>query len=209
MFWTMRTNASSCRRDPLRYGLLLQAHCQLLRFRGVRALIRPAVLVAAAAAALILAPTPAMAQTPAGFSVSVSTRAPAALVPFTIRDSGAKPNELVTLTMTPNPASIGTRSLTQHANARGVVSFAVALTQDGTYVLPSTSASGAVLGTETVTVSQHGSVVVAGSSASAGTTASAPAGKAASAPAGKAASAPAGKAASAPAGTAASAPAGK
>jgi hypothetical protein len=149
-----------------------------------------------------------MAQTPAGFAVSVSARAPAALVPFTITDSGAKPNQLVTLTMTPNPASIGTRSLTQHANARGVVNFAVALTQDGIYVLTSTSASGAVLGTETVTVSQHGSVVVAGSSASAGTAAGGTAGKAASAPAGKAASAPAGTAASAPAGTAASAPAG-
>jgi len=167
-------------------------------------MIRRTVLVAAAAVALILAPTAAMAQAPAGFSISQANPS-AAGVPFKVIASGAKANEAVTLTMTPDPASIGTRSLTQIANARGVASFVVTLTHDGTYLLVSKSASGVVLTSQTVTVSDHGAVIVAGTSAAAGTAASVTAGKASSASAGKAASAPAGKAASAPAGKAATA----
>jgi hypothetical protein len=98
----------------------------------------------------------------------VTGRAPAAGVPFTVHATGAKTNEKVTLTMTPDLASIGTRSLTQIANARGMVNFAVTLTEDGTYVFVSTSASGAVLGRQTVTVSDHGAVIVTGTSATAG-----------------------------------------
>jgi hypothetical protein len=166
-------------------------------------MIRRAVLVAAAAVALILAPSVALASAPAGASLPQADSTPAARVPFNIVASGAKANEAVTLTMTPDPASIGTRSLTKTANARGEVVFAVTLTQDGTYVLTSRSASGVVLSSETVTVSDHGAVIVAGTSAAAGTAASVTAGKASSAPAGKAASAPAGKAATAATGTAA------
>ena len=163
-------------------------------------MIRPAVLVAAAAAALIFAPTAAMAQAPAGVSVSVSHRAPAAL-PFTITASGAKANEVVTLTIIPDPRSIGIRSFTHRANERGVVNFEVALADDGIYELTTKSASGAVLSTETVTVSQHGSVLVAGTSASASTAAGATAPKAAGATAPKAAGATAGTAAGPIAGT--------
>jgi len=159
-------------------------------------MIRSAVLVAAAAAALILAPSLALASVPAGASLSRADSTPAALVPFNIVAPGAKANEEVTLTMTPDPASIGTRSLTKTANARGEVVFAVTLTQDGAYVLTCRSASGVVLSSQTVTVVQHGAVVVAGTSASAGTAASATTGKAASATAGKAASAAAGTPAS-------------
>ena len=164
-------------------------------------MIRPAVLVAAAAAALILAPTTAMAQAPAGVRVSVGHRAPAA-PPFAVTASGAKANELVTLTVTPKPASIGNRSFTHRANARGVVSFELTLADDGIYVLTTKSASGAVLSTETVTVSQHGSVLVAGTSASASTTAGATTPKPAGATAPKAAGATAPKSAgtAAPAG---------
>ena len=163
-------------------------------------MIRRAVLVAAAAVALILAPTAATAQAPAGFTVPQAT---AAGVPFKVIASGAKANEAVTLTMTPDPASIGTRSLTQIANARGVASFVVTLTADGTYLLVSKSASGVVLTSQTVTVSDHGAVIVAGTSAASGTAASAAAGKASSASADKAATAATGKAASAATGTAA------
>ena len=157
-------------------------------------MIRRTVLVAAAAVALILAPTAAMAQAPAGFSVPQANPS-AAGVPFKVIASGAKANEAVTLTMTPDPASIGTRSLTQIANARGVASFAVTLTEDGTYLLVSKSASGVVLTSQTVTVSDHGAVIVAGTSAAAGTAASVTAGKASSAPAGKTATAATGTAA--------------
>ena len=146
-------------------------------------MIRRAVLVVAAAVALILAPAAAMAYAPAGFSVPVTDPTPAvgvpladpppAAVPFTVHATGANANEAVTLTMTPDPASIGTKSLTQIANAQGVVDFVVTLTEDGTYVLVSTSASGAVLSTQTVTVADHGAVLVAGASATAGTGASA------------------------------------
>ena len=167
-------------------------------------MIGRAVLVAAAAAALIFAPTAAMAQAPAGFGVPQADL-PAAGVPFTVHATGAKANEVVTLTMTPDPASIGTRSLTKTADAQGVVDFAVTLTADGTYLLVSKSASGVVLTSQTVTVSDHGAVIVAGTSAAAGKAASANTGTAASVTAGKAASAPAGKAASAAAGKAVSA----
>ena len=168
-------------------------------------MIRRAVLVAAAAVALILAPTAAMAQAPAGFSPPQVDSTPAVGVPFKVIASGAKANEAVTLTMTPDPASIGTRSLTQIANAGGVASFVVTLTADGTYLLVSKSASGVVLTSQTVTVSDHGAVIVAGTSAAAGTAASVTAGKASSAPAGKAVSAAAGTATSATARKAATA----
>jgi len=178
-------------------------------------MIRRAVLVVAAAVALILAPTAAMAYAPAGFSVPVTDPTPAAgvpvtgptpavAVPFTVHATGANANEAVTLTMTPDPASIGTKSLTQIADAQGVVDFVVTLTEDGTYVLVATSASGAVLSTQTVTVSDHGAVLVAGASANAGTGASANAGTAASVTAGTGASVTAGTGASVTAGTGAS-----
>jgi len=156
-------------------------------------MIRRAVLVAAAAVALILAPTAAMAQAPAGFSVPQGDPS-AAGVPFKVIASGAKANEAVTLTMTPDPASIGTTSLTQVASARGVATFVVTFTEDGTYLLVSKSASGVVLTSQTVTVSDHGAVIVAGTSAAAGTVASVPAGKTVSATAGTAASAATGTA---------------
>src|ERR1035437_10322200 len=174
--------------------LALLAIASRKEFWGDRAMIRRAVLVAAAAVALILAPTAAMAQAPAGFSVSQADPT-AAGVPFQVIASGAKANEAVTLTMTPDPASIGTRSLTQIANARGVASFVVTLTQDGTYLLVSKSASGVVLTSQTVTVSDHGAVIVAGTSAAAGTAATASTGKAVTAATGKAVTAATGTAA--------------
>ena len=72
-------------------------------------MIRRAVLVVAAAVALIVAPAAAMAYAPAGFSVPVTDPTPAAGVPFTVHATGANANEAVTLTMTPDQASIGTK----------------------------------------------------------------------------------------------------
>jgi len=183
--------------------MLLQSNASRNDSSGDGAMIRRAVLVVAAAVALILAPAAAMAYAPAGFSVPVTDPTPVAsvpvtdptpavAVPFTVHATGANANEAVTLTMTPDPASIGTKSLTQIANAQGVVDFVVTLTEDGTYVLVSTSASGAVLSTQTVTVSDHGAVLVAGASATAGTGASVTAGTGASVTAGTGASVTAG-----------------
>ena len=160
--------------------MLLQSNANRNDSSGHGAMIGRAVLVLAAAVALILAPAAAMAYAPAGFSVpvtdptpaagvSVTDPTPAVAVPFTVHATGANANEAVTLTMTPDPASIGTKSLTQIANAQGVVDFVVTLTEDGTYVLVSTGASGAVLSTQTVTASDHGAVLVAGASVTAGT----------------------------------------
>lgn len=135
-------------------------------------MIRRAILVTAAAVALIVAPTAAMARASAGFSFPVTDSTPAAGVPFMVNASGAKANEAVTLTITRDPASSGNppKSFTKTANASGVVEFAVTLTEDGTYVLVSTSASGAVLDMQSVTVSDHGAVIVADASAAAADT---------------------------------------
>jgi len=134
---------------------------------------RRAVLVAAAAVALILAPSAAMAYSPstapshAAVVVSRPMAEPIANggVPFNVRATGARANEAVTLTITRRPASTGNprRQMTKNANASGVVEFAVAIAKDGTYSLVSTSASGS----QSVTVVAHGTVIVAGEGASA------------------------------------------
>ena len=151
---------------------------------------RRAVLVAAAAVALILAPSAAMAYSPstapshAAVVVSRPMAEPIANggVPFNVRATGARANEAVTLTITRRPASTGNprRQMTKNANASGVVEFAVAIAKDGTYSLVSTSASGSVLGRQSVTVVAHGTVIVAGegASAAAGGTAASGAGRA-------------------------------
>ena len=149
-------------------------------------MIRRAILVAGAAISLILAPSAAIAYAayvPAGVSFPVTDAKPAAGVPFNVKASGAKANEAVTLTITREPSSGKPPApVTKNADAKGAVSdakgavsFAVTLTDDGTYSLVSTSASGAVLGTQSVTVSDQGAVIVAGDSASASTSASVPA----------------------------------
>jgi len=155
-------------------------------------MIRRSVMVAAVAAALLAAPAAAMAQatapqatarqatatqSTAGSSFPVVGSSPAAGVPFTVRASGAKANESVTLTITRRPASNGAhpRSLTKNANASGVVEFEVAIAEDGTYELVSTSASGSTLSRQSVTVVDQGTVIVAGEGAAASSAGSAPA----------------------------------
>jgi hypothetical protein len=124
-------------------------------------MIRRIFLVAAAAAALILAPTTAMAAYNApGYTCTVSDPTPAIGAPVTVHMSGADANEAVTLTITSSPASIsnddiqiaGTKALNKTANASGVADFTVTLASAGTYALSMTEASGAVISTQTLTV---------------------------------------------------------
>jgi hypothetical protein len=143
---------------------------------GDLAMIRRVVLVAAAAVALILAPGTAMAQYDAS-GVVMSGSAPTPGVPFTVHASGAKADEKVTLTIRRHPASHdnpGARVLTKPANASGVADFAVTLPEDGSYTLVSTGATGAVLGTQTVTVVASGSVIVSDVGAAAAAAPAAP-----------------------------------
>jgi hypothetical protein len=127
-------------------------------------MIRRTVLVAAAAAALILAPTAAMAYDAPGYTSTVSDSTPASGSPCTVVISGGEANEPVTLTITSNPASLsndtiqiaGTKSLTKTANASGVASFSVTLSGAGGFALTATNAAGAVLSTQSLTVGTAG-----------------------------------------------------
>jgi len=81
--------------------------------------------------------------------------------------------------MTRNPTSAGNAGVwrvIKNANAGGVVDFPVALAVDGVWVLESTGSTGAVLGTQTVTVADHGAVIVGDASAGSDTAAAAGAG---------------------------------
>lgn len=123
-------------------------------------MIRRIIMVAAAAAALTLVPSAAMAYNAPGFNSTVSDSTPAIGQPVTIVITGADADEPVTLTITSDPASIssdaiqiaGTKSLTKNANASGVATFTVTLTAAASYALTATNAAGAVLSTQTLTV---------------------------------------------------------
>lgn len=123
-------------------------------------MIRRAVLVAAAAVAVILTPSVAMAYNAPGFTSTVSDSTPALGAPVTVVISGADAKAPVNLTITSNPASIsneaiqiaGTKSLTKAANTSGVATFTVTLTAAGTYSLVASKAAGAVMSTQTLTV---------------------------------------------------------
>jgi hypothetical protein len=157
-------------------------------------MIRRAILVAAAAVALTLAPSTAMAEySAADFGFTVSDSTPTIGVPFIVHVTNAEANQAVTLTMT-NKASTthaGTRSLTKTANAKGVVDFTVTLTQDGAWRIVSTSATGHVLTSQIVTVADKGAVIIAGVGADTGAAAgAAPRGAAGAAPGAVAGAAP-------------------
>ena len=137
-------------------------------------MFRRAVLVAAAAAlALFFAPSAAMAAYNApGFAATVSNPSPATGQPVTVTLTGAKANEAITLTVTPDSASVRsgaiqidgtvTTSLTKNANASGVASFTVTLASAGSFTLTFTNASGAVLSTQTLTAHAVGGASGAG-----------------------------------------------
>jgi hypothetical protein len=125
---------------------------------------RRAVLVAAAALALVLTPSVAMAYTSPGYKCTVSDTTPAIGQPVTLHMVGAEANEKVSMTITTNPASIsnssiqiaGTKSMTKPASAAGVADFRVTLASAGVYSLGMTDASGAVLANMTLTVAGAG-----------------------------------------------------
>lgn len=144
--------------------------------------IRRTALVAAAAAALVLAPSAAMAYQAGDYSNkgSISDTTPAVGQSFTVTVTGPA-NTPVTLTITSNPSSIpdsaitiaGTKSLTKTTNASGTAVFTVTLSQPGTFTLVATDGvSGAVLSTQTVSVAAAaGAAGAAGTLSSTGTNA--------------------------------------
>ena len=137
-------------------------------------MLRRVALAVAFAVALILAPTTAMAAYNApGFAATVSDPSPATGQPVTVVLSGAKANGAVTLTVSPDSASVGsggiridgtaTTSLTKTANASGVASFTVTLATAGSFTLTFTNAAAAVLSTQTLIAHAAGGASGAGS----------------------------------------------
>ena len=114
-------------------------------------MIRRAFLVAAAAAALILTPSVAMADetyAATDYTVTVSDSTPNAGASFTVRVLGVVANAPVTLKTCP---SDGARTLSTIANGRGVATFSVTLTQAGVCTLTARVA-GVVVATQDVRV---------------------------------------------------------
>jgi hypothetical protein len=113
-------------------------------------MIRRAILVAAAAVAVILVPTAAMAYNAPGFSSSVSDATPAVGQSVTVIINGgvANANQVITLRI----AGASTQTLTATANASGAATFTFTLSAAGVYTLTATNAAGAVISTQTVTV---------------------------------------------------------
>ncbi|GAA2726597.1 peptidase [Cellulomonas aerilata] len=106
-------------------------------------MIRRTALVSAAAAALVLVPTAAMAYDAPGYTSSVSDATPATGAPISLAVNGdpATAGKTVLLTVTSTPASLpnsaieiaGTATASKVANASGDVKFSVTLSQPGTY----------------------------------------------------------------------------
>ena len=113
-------------------------------------MIRRAILVAAAAVAVILVPSAAMAYEAPGFSSSISDATPAVgqSVTVIINGGAANANQVITLTI----AGASTKTLTATANAAGAATFTFTLSAAGVYTLTATNAAGAVISTQTVTV---------------------------------------------------------
>ncbi len=113
-------------------------------------MIRRAILVAAAAVAVILVPSAAMAYEAPGISTTISDATPAVGQSGTviIHGGAANANQVITLTIT-GPSG---RTLTATSNAAGVARFTFSLSAAGVYTLTATNASGAVISTQTITV---------------------------------------------------------
>jgi hypothetical protein len=129
--------------------------------------------VAAAAVALFLVPTAAMAYEAPGYDATVSDATPALGAPIAVSMTGGEPNEAVTLTVTTTPASIssddiqiaGTKALTKKSSASGAVTFSVTLAASGSYTLTMTDPAGAVLSTQTLAAGTAGAAGAAASGA--------------------------------------------
>jgi hypothetical protein len=125
-------------------------------------MIRRAILVAAAAVAVILVPSAAMAADyeAAGFTSTVSDTTPAVGQSVTVIIHGgvANANKVFTLKIA---GVSSTQTLTATANAAGAASFTFTLSAAGVYTLTATNASGAVVSTQTITVHAVGAASVA------------------------------------------------
>jgi opacity protein-like surface antigen len=115
-------------------------------------LIRRAVLIAAAAVALILAPTAAMAYTAPGYNVTVSDPTPTVGHPITVNVTSGTPQARITLTIAPTTASTDKAS-TKQLNASGAGNFTVNFKKAGTFTLTLTDSTGHVVSTQIVLVS--------------------------------------------------------
>lgn len=140
-------------------------------------MIRRSLISAAAAIALVVMPTVAMAYDAPGYDTTVSDPTPAVGRAFTLMTRGAAPGAILTLTITSDPAGIGndaveiagtkTMTKTAEADADGTVTWTVTLSAAGTYFLAVTDAAGNLLGDETVTVAGAAAGTAAGTAAGA------------------------------------------
>jgi hypothetical protein len=122
-------------------------------------MIRRAVLATAAAVALILTPSVAMAYNAPGFSSSVSDSTPTIGHPVTvtIRGGVANARQIVKLVITtpiagPRGPHKKANVLYKRANASGVVKFTFKLNTLGTYKVEAFNKAGGLLSDQTLTV---------------------------------------------------------
>jgi len=117
-------------------------------------MIRRILLVAAAAVAVVLVPSVAMAYNAPGYSSSVSDSTPAVGHPVTVTVNGGPANagQMITLVITKGDF---TMSLTKRANANGVAKFTFKLSAAGTYQVEAKNAAGALVSTQTLSVSSQ------------------------------------------------------
>jgi hypothetical protein len=120
-------------------------------------MIRRTALATAAAVAVVLAPTAAMAYESDEFTAVVSDATPAAGTPVTVTVEGAA-NALVSLTVAsatvPDSAIqiAGSRTLSKSTDASGVALFTVTLSQAGAYTATATDAAGNVIKVQDLSV---------------------------------------------------------
>ena len=115
-------------------------------------MIRRTLLVAAAAVALIFAPTMAMAAPPdytaPGYTVTVSDSSPTVGHPIKINVTGGTAHDRLTLTISGVPGSD-----VKQLNANGGANYSVNFKKAGTYTLTITDSKGNVVSTQVITVS--------------------------------------------------------
>jgi len=131
--------------------------------------IRRIALAAAAAVALVAVPSAAMAAYEGPpITAVVSDTTPASGSPFTVTADNATPNGSVELTVTSDPTSIssdtitiaGAKSFAKTANASGVAVFTVTVTEAGTYALTVRDVvSNQVISTQSVRVAAAGTAL--------------------------------------------------
>ena len=116
-------------------------------------MIRRILLVAAAAVALALVPSAAMAYDAPGFDSSVSDATPAPGSSVTMIVKGL-PNQALKLTVTYSVGGVKTYRTT--ANAKGVATFTFKAASSGTMTAVVTNAAGDVVSSQELTVSGSG-----------------------------------------------------